>query len=294
LKLTLTAILLSSGILAQSPPRFEAASIKPSAWKPATGAPGERGTGDGCPTSMKLDPARVEIQCATMAMLIGYAFRHPPDRVKGPDWMMTVGTQRWDIVATLPESAAGHIPEMLQALLAGRFQLALHRGATSGPVYALIASRSGLKMKEAAAAPAADAVTDVQPVGFYGTVQDRVADGVMVISSPRMGSVRQTDGADHNHQRWDAESISFEGLAELLDKVAPMSVPIVDKTGLKGRFQMTLEVEFNDLGNPAEMEARVVRAFNDGLRKLGLQLERRRGEVPTLIVDHVEKTPTEN
>jgi uncharacterized protein (TIGR03435 family) len=57
---------------------------------------------------------------------------------------------------------------------------------------------------------------------------------------------------------------------------------------------MTLEVEFNDLGNPAEMEARVVRAFNDGLRKLGLQLERRRGEVPTLIVDHVEKTPTEN
>jgi uncharacterized protein (TIGR03435 family) len=71
-------------------------------------------------------------------------------------------------------------------------------------------------------------------------------------------------------------------------------VPIVDKTGLKGRFQMTLEVEFNDLGNPAEMEARVVRAFNDGLRKLGLQLERRRAEVPTLIVDHVERTATEN
>jgi uncharacterized protein (TIGR03435 family) len=42
------------------------------------------------------------------------------------------------------------------------------------------------------------------------------------------------------------------------------------------------------------MEQTVVRGFNEGLRKLGLKLERRKGTVEALIVDHVEKTPSEN
>jgi uncharacterized protein (TIGR03435 family) len=54
-------------------------------------------------------------------------------------------------------------------------------------------------------------------------------------------------------------------------------------------------------GDPTEIEkARierdevVLRAFNDGLRKLRLELERRKGPVETLVVDHVEKTPSGN
>jgi uncharacterized protein (TIGR03435 family) len=42
------------------------------------------------------------------------------------------------------------------------------------------------------------------------------------------------------------------------------------------------------------MEDAVLRRFNDGLRKLGLQLERRKGPLETLIVDRVEKMPTGN
>jgi uncharacterized protein (TIGR03435 family) len=43
-----------------------------------------------------------------------------------------------------------------------------------------------------------------------------------------------------------------------------------------------------------ERDDAVLRGFNDGLRKLGLQLERRKRPVETLFVDHVKKTPTEN
>jgi uncharacterized protein (TIGR03435 family) len=96
------------------------------------------------------------------------------------------------------------------------------------------------------------------------------------------------------HQRWDTPGITCVGLAELLDKVAPLSVPISIMTGWNGRYHLSLEVALTELAPPAEMEAGVVRAFNDGPRKLGLGLERRRGEITTLIVDHVEKTPAAN
>lgn len=42
------------------------------------------------------------------------------------------------------------------------------------------------------------------------------------------------------------------------------------------------------------MQDALVSAFNAGLQKLGLQLERRKAAVETLVVDRVEKTPTGN
>lgn len=43
-----------------------------------------------------------------------------------------------------------------------------------------------------------------------------------------------------------------------------------------------------------DMEEAVLTAFNNGLLKLGLRLERRKGPLETIVVDRVEKTPTEN
>jgi uncharacterized protein (TIGR03435 family) len=103
-------------------------------------------------------------------------------------------------------------------------------------------------------------------------------------------------------QRWEAPSITFEGLADLLDRVTPFfSSPVIDMTRLKGRYRLVLEVFLNDTLTGAggdrtalEMEDAVLKAFNDGLRKLGLHLERRKGPVESVVVDHVEKTPVEN
>jgi uncharacterized protein (TIGR03435 family) len=45
--------------------------------------------------------------------------------------------------------------------------------------------------------------------------------------------------------------------------------------------------------NPA-ITAAQVSEFQHTLQKLGLTLERRQAPVETIVVDHVEKTPTEN
>jgi uncharacterized protein (TIGR03435 family) len=83
-------------------------------------------------------------------------------------------------------------------------------------------------------------------------------------------------------------------------------------TELMGRYQLVLEVSLRDLpgarrrisgvgGEPpavdnpmADMGATVLKGFNDGLLKLGLRLEPRKGPIEILVIDHVEKTPTEN
>jgi uncharacterized protein (TIGR03435 family) len=266
--------------LAQTP-SFEVASVKPSVYR-TNAVFGERGAGGGCPTAMRTDQARVEITCATLPMLIGYAYRHSPDRVKGPGWMTAAGSQRFDISAKLPPGAVrDQIPEMLQALLAERFKLVLHQGSTRGETYALVVERGGLKV-----APGAPLTSLEEPGGasastaFYGAVQERTDGSAIILTNPRMGTVRQMDGPN-SVQRWEAPDTTLEGLADLLDKEMPVSIPIVDMTGVKGRYALTLETS-------------VVAAFNAGLHKLGLRLERRKGRVATLVVDRVEKAPAEN
>jgi uncharacterized protein (TIGR03435 family) len=311
-------------------PKFDVASVKPSVPSPpAAGGAGGRAGGFGgegrCPKSFKMDRSRVDIECATLWTLIAYAFRFPPARVTGPDWIAGRGATRFNVAAKLPEAASEiQIPEMLQALLADRFKLALHRGTTEQPINALVVAKGGLKLKDAGSgagvpAAAADPGTPPNAIELFGGVLTRMteipnADGssyTATMSNPRMGTVRETDGPNRI-QRWEAPGITLEGLADLLDRVVPLPSPVIDMTGLKGRYQLVLEVSLNDLlglrpamtsavDDPTarenalmDMEEAALKGFNDGLRKLGLQLERRKGPVETLVVDRVEKTPAAN
>jgi uncharacterized protein (TIGR03435 family) len=247
-------------------------------------------------------------------MLIGYAYRLSPDRITGPNSIMGVGAPRFDIEATVPQDASqNQVPEMLQALLADRFKLVFHRGADTQAVLALVAARGGPKLTVAApdaTTPAPAAIADSDPdsppttESFAGEVHDRTTrntDGsgdITTLGSPRLGTVRWTASSNHRNWRLEALSITFEGLAELLNRVVPLPSPVVDMTRIKGRYQMVVDVSLNEalVENASMMERddAVLRGFNDGLRKFGLQLERRKGPVEMLFVDHVEKTPTEN
>ena len=113
-----------------------------------------------------------------------------------------------------------------------------------------------------------------------------------------MGTVQWTASSNHRNWRLESLSITLEGLAELLNRVIPLPSPVVDMTRLEGRYQVILDVSLNEalVENASMMEKddAVLRGFNNGLRKFGLQLERREGPVEMLFVDHVEKTPTDN
>jgi uncharacterized protein (TIGR03435 family) len=231
--------------------------------------------------------------------------------------MAGLGAIRFNIAAKPPEGwDRNQFPAMLQALLADRFKLAVHRGTREQAIYVLVLAKGGLKLKEAAPEAAAAADSTSTEITLIGGIQTRTArvknpDGsgdTIIMSNPRMGTVRETESPGLS-QRWEAPSMTLEGLADLLDRVGPWDPPVFDETGLHGRYQVELQVSLKDALGPRpgaagdrnamesvrmEREQSFVRAFNDGLRKLGLQLVRRREPLDTVVVDHVEKMPIEN
>jgi len=224
-------------------------------------------------------------------MLTGYAFRISPERVSG----LPAGLSRFDISATIPSGApVGQIPEMLQSLLAERFQLVVHRAPLTSEILALVVARGGLKLNHAAASVETPLPEADSRLGFFGTVVE-TPDG---LTNPRMGIVHQK-GVPGGTSIWEAPSTSLDGLADLLDKVMPFAPPVLNQTHLDGRYALTLEVRLNDLPKlgdeaRADMPGTIRALFNDGLRKLGLQLELRKAPVDSIVVDHVEKMPTGN
>src|ERR1017187_1954081 len=83
--------------------------------------------------------ARVDVRYMSLYNLLLTAYRLKPFQLAGPDWLKT---QRFDIEAKLPEGAAkNRVPEMLQALLAERFKLAVHRETKDQQVYALVVGK---------------------------------------------------------------------------------------------------------------------------------------------------------
>jgi uncharacterized protein (TIGR03435 family) len=79
-------------------------------------------------------------------------------------------------------------------------------------------------------------------------------------------------------------SIATEQLASLLVRFA--EAPVVDETGLTGKYSVTIET-WKNAGVPGG-------TVFDAVEKLGLKLEPRKVTVETLVVDQVSKTPTAN
>ena len=239
-------------------PQFEAASVRLSPW--FDGA---------CPQSIKMDAARVTVECATLLTLIGYAFGFSPDRIRGPQWLRDAKSTRFDLTATIPPGEPlVRVPVILQTLLAERFQVALHRAAGPEEIYALVVAKGGITLKPAGP-PVADSDAPSDALGFFGDVRTRITpnpDGngsTTTIANPRMGTVLEAEGRNRT-QQWHAPSISLAGLADLLDRVAPLSLPIVDMTALKGRYELILEVSLNRVNPAVDTESRILDAFNEG------------------------------
>jgi uncharacterized protein (TIGR03435 family) len=227
------------------------------------------------------------------------------------DWS---GGPKFDIFAKLPEgSSRDQVPAMLQSLLTNRFKLTTHREYREQPVYALTEARGGLTVKpasqnidalNAAANLQAGEPMNMNGVQFYGTRAPNPDGGSLVImNSPRMGTVRDSDyGSPSYVEKYEAPSITFDGLADLLTIAGITSEPVVNATGKTGRYSIVLEISHADVEavqragprNEADIQDAVLNAMRDGLKKLGLQLDQRKAPVEVIVVDHLEKTPTEN
>jgi bla regulator protein BlaR1 len=307
-----------------SRPEFEVASIRPAGPMNVRGGGGgisERaGIPGRCVQKVTLDQGRLDIRCYSLGKLMwAWAFGIPPARLAGTAWMGDsasdwTGGQKFDISAKLPDGASrDQVPAMLQNLLTTRFKLITHREYMEQPVYALIAAKGGPTVAPAsqngdtlaaAANPLGGGPMNMNGVSFYGERIPNPSGGgsqIVTMNSPRMGTVRDSDSGSPKHiRRFEAPSITFAGIADLLTIIGIGPEPVIDLTGEKGRHQVVLEMSMAELeallkdGMRDDIQSAELKAAQDGLKKLGLHLERRKAPIEVLVVDHLEKAPTEN
>jgi len=215
----------------------------------------------------------VNIGNMTLKEMIALAWRVMPFQISGgPAWLDTL---HYDVIAK-PEAKPQQtqIPLMIQALLADRFQLLLHRGTKALPVYALVMARKDGKP--------GSGLTEPNPANC------RQRDPpVLPCIDMTLGPVGLT-----------AANMPVRDLAPALSRLLGRTV--VDKTGLTQRFDMKAEWTADEtLGQPPPgaatpaaslATASIFTAFQE---QLGLKLEAQRGMVEMLIIDRAEK-PSEN
>jgi uncharacterized protein (TIGR03435 family) len=255
-------------------PRFDVVSIKPC--QPEDVPPGARGGGAGRPT---ITPRRLHVECQPLVGANGLirqaygvfangttrAFLHP-EAVPvegGPAW---VRTDRYSIDATAegtPSVELMHGP-MLQALLEDRFHLKLRRETRDVPVYDLTAASGGPRLKpfDGHCVP-----VDFSKGNLPGQLE---AVGACPISmhDTTVDAPGQTIG----------DFINF--VLVLLDR------PVIDKTGLAGRYDIHLTLASDDGAGTADVPHVLAAAVE---RQLGLKLVPAKGPGTFLVIDRVER-----
>jgi len=202
----------------------------------------------------------------TLKLLIAAAYDLNPRTISGgPTW---VESDHYDILAVTPgEVRPTHNEQMsmLRSLLADRFQLTFHREQKKFSIYELQVTKNGPKLKQSTA-PADD------PPALISTVYPQR------IVLP-------------------ARNASMGDFVSLLQR-AVLDRPVVDKTGLTGKYDFDLtwapdETQFGGEIPAASAEAPSAPFFTAIQEQLGLRLEATKGPVEALVIDKVER-PSEN
>ena len=293
----LAAILLGGGSLFGQTPSFEVASIRPS--QPIDPAMLQSGK---VHRGMMISGNRVDIGNFRLMQLIMKAWDVEMYQVQGPPWLMT--GQAFDIVADFPEGATKEqVPGMLQKLLADRFKLQVHMDKQPHDVYALVVQQDGSKLKESALAP------DTAPEGVTGSSTTSInqdKNGGAVVTDGTGSKYTMTPSPDGRMMHYEA---SGSTMAEWLKALSPLSDrPIVDETGLKGRYDVTMDISMQDLMTAVRSAGANVPPPAAGgtdalepsgslftaIKSMGLKLERRKVPMLVVVVDHCEKMPTPN
>jgi uncharacterized protein (TIGR03435 family) len=265
---------------------FEVASIKPAGDQPA----GQAGAG------LTIDGSQVRIANLSLKDYVGIAFRMRVNQVVAPDWL---GTARFDVAAKLPEdSKAADVNEMLETLLTDRFRMKAHREMRELPVYALEVLKTGLKVTETT--PDGDSMT--RGTGSVNLAAGGSNAGVMINLGEGSYFILGSDAVE-------TKKLTMSTMADMLTRF--LDRPVVDLTNLKGGYDLKLSVSPEDRTTMlirsaigagvvlppqalALLDGGSIASLVDSLRKIGLSLEARRAPLQVVVVDEIQKTPTEN
>jgi uncharacterized protein (TIGR03435 family) len=246
--------------------KFDTASIKPNKSDMVSFRPG-------------FTPDGYRAEDTNVHSLIQQAYYVQDYQLSGiSDWM---DKERYDVEAKMDPSVADALSklspaelklarqQMLQSLLAERFNLKVHRETKDGPVYFLTVGKNGPKLQDAKT----------------GNVLAVNADG-----TPARGRMQLGPGS-----KTFAWSTSMKSLADSL--AGQIARPVLDKTGLTGIYDFTLDWvpdapppsspdAPNGVALPGVPGASLFTALQE---QLGLKLEPGKSPIEIIVIDHVER-----
>jgi bla regulator protein BlaR1 len=290
--------------------RFEVASVRASGPVPR-GTPLRGGPPQGGPGTSS--PERLTYERTLFRQLLMNAYGVQRDQIKGPDWATAdavAGGALYDIAAIIPKGATKEqVAIMLQNLLKDRFKLALHHEKVEFSGFGLVVAKSGPKLMKSAG-PLRE--SEQATIGNRGTVSLHVEkDGFPNLFPGRNMGGTFKDGT----VRMRFRDYGLSGLAQQFSFA--LGARIIDKTGLTEKYDFTLEFTLPQSGNmvgsfatlplspnqdaplnsggPNPGQSDSVPIVSSAMEKqLGLKLEALKVAVDTLVIDHVEETPTDN
>ncbi len=257
-------------IAAQTSPKFEVASIRPVDAK----QPGASFSG------IRVTPRQFSAGRMSMKQLMEMAYGVKADRIEGPAWSNATSARMFDIEAKMPDgSRPSQVPAMLREMLEDRFKLTSHQGTKVADYYALLVGKDGVNL------------TQLKPEANDFSKLDYGVNGAVF----QAGSTKTTEGPKGLTV---VEMSTMSDVAALLDPHFG-GLPVVDNTGLRGTYDIKLQYTVPDIA-AARAEGRLTSQFIsdlrdqvrtgvlDGVKKLGLRVEKQRGEIETLVIDHLE------
>jgi uncharacterized protein (TIGR03435 family) len=261
----------------QGAPAFEVATVRrvTNGWLPGGGY---RPVMQGGPGTN--DPGRLHWNSVPMNTLILEAYGINAYEFSGPDWL---GSELYAIEAKVPAGATHEqFQVMLQNLLKERFHMVVHHEERLVPGYELGIAKDGPKLKQAAAEGS-------EPLPEVQHHPDKDGFAYLSPGHPNIVTIAGNGGLRLSARSQTAKD--FVGyIAKLLGR------PVVDKTGLTGRYDIRLGFSSAGLAIARATDADL---GEDDLFKalrvqLGLTLDSKREPVDMRVIDSLEKTPTEN
>ena len=216
--------------------------------------------------------SRFEATNLPMKALLQIAYGFDAPVVGAPDW---VANTFYDINARSDEAADARLAKLtdnevrlekrnaIRVLLAERLSLKTHLETRNSSIYNLVVAKGGVKMQAAPRPPDGEAPATPPPANV------------------------QAHGSQHGLE-FIGSNANMRAISGALS--SQVQAPVVDKTGLTGTYNYTLQFGREWSANDPESWPSIFTAVQE---QLGLKLEAVHEPVPNLVVDNITK-PTEN
>lgn len=268
-------------------PRFEVASVRPC--RPDAGTQSKNGG----LSFQNLSPNRLALNCATLEDLVHMSYisfsggQFDPRRSVpiegGPGWIHAALYLISAKAASAQTQGTLHGP-MLQDLLEDRFRLKIRRETKEIPVYELKVARGGSRLR-------AFQEGSCTPMDFL-----KLASQFPPEPFPNLppGQKYCTNLGENSGStvKYTGQGMTLDELCKVvLSRMRVLDRPVIDKTGLTGRFDVRLV--YSEMAEDASDDPAGLSIFAALEQQLGLKLEASKGPGEFLVIDHAER-PTGN